>query len=184
MTGVLATAAQGAKADTALQNAAAFATAAQGTKADSALQPAGNGSALTGLTKTQVGLANVDNTSDANKPVSTATQTALNAKAALATASAFPATSGTVALTMGDGVRTCTPTGDMTINASGGVAGDRCSLIFTTTGVTSRTITFGTNMRKTGTLATGTTAARFFTVTFVNVDGTIWQEESRTAVQT
>lgn len=32
------------------------------------------------VTKTQVGLANVDNTSDAGKPVSTATQTALNAK--------------------------------------------------------------------------------------------------------
>lgn len=32
------------------------------------------------LDKTAVGLANVDNTSDANKPVSTATQTALNAK--------------------------------------------------------------------------------------------------------
>lgn len=34
-----------------------------------------------GLTKTTVGLANVDNTSDANKPVSTAQQTALNGKA-------------------------------------------------------------------------------------------------------
>lgn len=33
-------------------------------------------------TKTEVGLGNVDNTSDANKPVSTATQTALNAKQA------------------------------------------------------------------------------------------------------
>jgi len=33
------------------------------------------------LDKTAVGLANVDNTSDANKPVSTATQTALNLKA-------------------------------------------------------------------------------------------------------
>ena len=32
------------------------------------------------LDKTAVGLSNVDNTSDANKPVSTATQTALNAK--------------------------------------------------------------------------------------------------------
>lgn len=32
------------------------------------------------LTATDVGLGNVDNTSDANKPVSTATQTALNAK--------------------------------------------------------------------------------------------------------
>lgn len=32
------------------------------------------------LTKSDVGLSNVDNTSDANKPVSTATQTALNSK--------------------------------------------------------------------------------------------------------
>jgi hypothetical protein len=42
-----------------------------------------NGHALTAdvtVTKTDVGLANVDNTSDANKPVSTATQTALNLK--------------------------------------------------------------------------------------------------------
>jgi hypothetical protein len=37
----------------------------------------------TGITKTMVGLANVDNTTDANKPVSTATQTALDAKLAL-----------------------------------------------------------------------------------------------------
>lgn len=36
------------------------------------------------VTKTQVGLGNVDNTSDANKPISTATQTALDAKAPLA----------------------------------------------------------------------------------------------------
>jgi hypothetical protein len=40
VTGDFATAAQGAKADTALQNAAAFATAAQGAKADTALQNA------------------------------------------------------------------------------------------------------------------------------------------------
>jgi hypothetical protein len=38
----------------------------------------------TGITATMVGLGNVDNTSDANKPVSTATQTALDAKLALA----------------------------------------------------------------------------------------------------
>lgn len=36
------------------------------------------------VTKSQVGLANVDNTSDASKPVSTATQTALDLKANLA----------------------------------------------------------------------------------------------------
>lgn len=43
------------------------------------------------LTKSDVGLSNVDNTSDANKAVSTATQTALNAKANLAS----PALTGT-----------------------------------------------------------------------------------------
>ena len=35
------------------------------------------------LTKASVGLANTDNTSDAAKPISTATQTALNGKASL-----------------------------------------------------------------------------------------------------
>lgn len=38
----------------------------------------------TGITKSMVGLGNVDNTTDADKPVSTATQTALNAKLDLA----------------------------------------------------------------------------------------------------
>lgn len=52
-----ATAAQGAKADTALQNAAAFATAAQGTKADNAmpLVTFANDAARTGATPTAVG---------------------------------------------------------------------------------------------------------------------------------
>jgi Major tropism determinant N-terminal domain len=40
--------------------------------------------AVSALTKSSVGLANVDNTSDANKPVSTAAQTALDLKAPLA----------------------------------------------------------------------------------------------------
>lgn len=39
---------------------------------------------VAGVTKSHVGLGNVDNTSDANKPVSTATQTALDAKLSLA----------------------------------------------------------------------------------------------------
>jgi hypothetical protein len=38
---------------------------------------------VSGVTKTHVGLGNVDNTSDADKPVSTATQTALDAKLSL-----------------------------------------------------------------------------------------------------
>ena len=45
-----------------------------------------------GLAKEDVGLANVDNTSDANKPVSTATQTALDLKAPIAS----PTFTGTV----------------------------------------------------------------------------------------
>lgn len=53
------------------------------TTLDGKLATDGNGSSLTGLTKSQVGLANVDNTSDANKPVSTATQTALNNKSTI-----------------------------------------------------------------------------------------------------
>lgn len=71
------------------------ATTAQGTKADSAVQPAAianfvpntrtvAGKALTAdvtLAKGDVGLGNVDNTSDAAKPVSTAQQSALNLKA-------------------------------------------------------------------------------------------------------
>lgn len=39
---------------------------------------------VSGITKSMVGLGNVDNTSDANKPVSTATQTALDLKSNLA----------------------------------------------------------------------------------------------------
>jgi hypothetical protein len=47
---------------------------------------------VSGITKSMVGLGNVDNTSDANKPVSTATQTALDLKANLAS----PTFTGTV----------------------------------------------------------------------------------------
>jgi hypothetical protein len=49
---------------------------------------------VAGITKSMVGLGNVDNTSDANKPVSTATQTALDLKANLA----GPTFTGTVVL--------------------------------------------------------------------------------------
>jgi hypothetical protein len=54
-------------------------TVATKTYADGAVS-----TAVTSLTKSSVGLANVDNTSDANKPVSTATQTELDLKAPLA----------------------------------------------------------------------------------------------------
>jgi hypothetical protein len=57
---------------------------------------------VSGIDKTMVGLANVDNTTDANKPISTATQTALDTKLNSSTASstyapiASPTFTGTV----------------------------------------------------------------------------------------
>jgi hypothetical protein len=59
---------------------------------------------VSGVTKAHVGLGNVDNTSDANKPISSATQTALDAKLASATAAttyapiASPTFTGSVTL--------------------------------------------------------------------------------------
>jgi len=52
---------------------------------------------VSGISKSMVGLGNVDNTSDANKPISTATQTALDLKANLAS----PTFTGTVTLPTG-----------------------------------------------------------------------------------
>ena len=57
-------------------DAEADAITAAGTAADTKIS-----TAVAALTKSSVGLGNVDNTSDANKPVSTATQTALDLKA-------------------------------------------------------------------------------------------------------
>lgn len=51
------------------------------------------------LDKTAVGLANVDNTSDLNKPISTATQTALNLKEDLSNKSTSLGTSATLYVT-------------------------------------------------------------------------------------
>lgn len=56
-----------------------------------------NAKVASGIDKAKVGLANVDNTSDVNKPVSTATQTALNLKANLAS----PTFTGTPTLPTG-----------------------------------------------------------------------------------
>ena len=66
---------------------------------------------IDGVTKAQVGLGNVDNTSDANKPISTATQTALNGKANTShTHAAGDITSGTLAVARGGtGQTTLTP---------------------------------------------------------------------------
>lgn len=64
-----------------------------------------NGHALSGnvsVTKGDVGLGNVNNTSDANKPISTATQTALNGKVSTSTTVNGHALSGNVSVTQQD----------------------------------------------------------------------------------
>jgi hypothetical protein len=73
-----------------------------------------------------------------------------------------------------------TPTATATYTTTVPAAGIRCSLIILTSGVTSYTITFGTGFRTTGTLATGTTTARRFVISFIS-DGTTLTEYSRTA---
>jgi hypothetical protein len=75
-----------------------------------------------------------------------------------------------------------TPTQSSTINAATmtGTGGRTLRLIVTTSGTTSYTITFGTNFKTTGTLATGTVSGKVFVITFVS-DGVNWNEQSRTA---
>ena len=93
-----------------------------------------------------------------------------------------PATTGTQSLVMtGKSVFTITPTGACTFNASGGFAGQRVSLIITTSGTAAFVMTFGTNFKAAGTLSTGTVTAKVFQVSFTCKDGTLWVEEGRTA---
>ena len=109
--------------------------------------------------------------------------TANDAPPMMGTAAA-PATTGTMSVPMTNRVVTITPTGACTFNAaSGGGVNQEITFCITTSGNQSFTLTWGTNFRKAGTLATGTTTARFFTVSFIS-DGTRWWETCRTAVQT
>lgn len=93
---------------------------------------------------------------------------------------ATSATTGTMTVNMTTEMITITPTNACTFNASGGVAGQRVTFIVTTSGVSSFTLTWGTNYRTVGTLATGTTTAKKFCVSFV-YDGSLWLETGRTA---
>lgn len=73
------------------------------------------------VTKSQVGLGNVDNTSDANKPISSATQTALNGKVNITTKVAGKALSADVAISLYDLVDVSA--GDTVILSGGGANG-------------------------------------------------------------
>ncbi len=95
------------------------------------------------------------------------------------TSSATVATTGAQTVSMTTPIVVITPTGATTLNASGGVIGQRVTFIVTTSGVSSFVVTFGTNFRTVGTLATGTTTARKFCISFI-FDGVQWIETGRT----
>lgn len=96
---------------------------------------------------------------------------------------ATSATTGTMTVSMTTPCVTNTPTGAEIFNATGGVAGQQLTFLITTSGASSFVLTWGTNFHTAGTLATGTTTARFWAVTFV-YDGSKWWETARTTVQT
>ena len=105
---------------------------------------------------------------------------ALNQIVPTIAATATPATTGTMTVPMTSSVITITPSGACTFNASGGVAGDTAVFVITTSGASSFTLTWNTGYKTTGTLATGTTTAKTFTVSFA-FNGATWCECSRTA---
>lgn len=90
-------------------------------------------------------------------------------------------TTGTVTFTPTSTVTTLTPTGAMTINFASPAlfTGVFINLEVVTSGSSSFTLTFGTNTKNQGTLATGTASGKVFLVCFVS-DGTNWIEVSRT----
>ncbi len=93
---------------------------------------------------------------------------------------ATPATTGVMSTDLtGLGVITITPTGASTFNGTGGYAGQHCSFVITTSGASSYNLTFGTNFKSSGVLATGVTTAKVFSVSFVNTNGTLWVETGR-----
>ena len=77
---------------------------------------------------------------------------------------------------------TLTPGEDETISAvtTGAVPGRAYFLVVTTSGTTSRTLTFGTGFKVSGTLATGTVNAKTLVLCFI-YDGSAFNEVSRTA---
>ncbi len=89
-----------------------------------------------------------------------------------------PGATVTLNCALGD-VFTLTPAEAESINATNLAAGQRVNVIVTTSGTNSYTLTFNTNFKTTGTLATGTSTGKVFVVAFVS-DGTNLNEVART----
>jgi hypothetical protein len=68
---------------------------------------------------------------------------------------------------------------NVTMTTDVATLGSRADIIIVTSGVTSRTVTFGTGFKTTGTLATGTVAGKYFVISFVS-NGSFMIETSRT----
>jgi hypothetical protein len=103
----------------------------------------------------------------------------ISAKRISTTVSALTAGSTvTLSCALGD-VFTLTPGQAETINATNVSAGQRVDIVVTTSGTDSYTLTFGTNFKSTGTLATGASSGKVFVVSFVS-DGTNLNEVART----
>jgi hypothetical protein len=77
-------------------------------------------------------------------------------------------------------VLTLVPAQTETINATNCTTGEMASIVVTTSGTSSFTLTFSTNFKTTGTLATGTISGKVFAVSFV-CSGTTATELARTA---
>lgn len=82
-------------------------------------------------------------------------------------------------------VNTCvkvTPTATATYTTTVPPAGSVRYLMILTSGTTSRTITFGTGFKSTGTLATGTTTARVWVVEWISDGVNLYESRPRTAM--
>lgn len=90
-----------------------------------------------------------------------------------------PGSTVSVDPTLGN-IFTLTPGEDETITPASQVAGQQLTIIITTSGTSSKTLTFGTGFKAAGTLATGTSDAKVFTITFIS-NGSVYAELGRTA---
>jgi len=79
-------------------------------------------------------------------------------------------------------IATLVPDQNCSITPSNMVAGLDYTLIITTSGTSSRTLTFASPFKVTGTLATGATNAKVFVVTFISDGATLYEQGRTTAM--